>query len=252
MHRSSRMAKDIWYSLKNSLLETVKEGDVREKFEGLQGRRGADQDHNLRRKRCLIIMMKVLMIEVIADLKDMAREVEHGRSSQNKEGRHLPHHGHAVGKAPVVQGDTQDVRGQANGGNLRITLRRLEYSDGVEPIVELIDEDNDGRERPRTGNQVTPHPHRSGRTVDERRRAENIQNQDEERRDFSTLKRRLGIRLEDDDLRMLLLEWKKEGKCGEARARNTTRVPPTYPRDDRMRNREHERALPRGRFGNYG
>ena len=151
-----------------------------------------------------------------------------------------------MGKAPVVEGDAQ-----ANGENPRLTPRRLEYSDDVEPIVELVDEDTDGRERPRLGNQVVPHPHRSGRTMDERRRAENAQNQDEEGRDLSALKRRLGIRLEDDDLRMLLVEWQKEGNAGEARPRDTTRVPPAFQRDDGVRHREHERAPPRGRPGNY-
>ncbi|KAL8148773.1 hypothetical protein AgCh_005948 [Apium graveolens] len=142
---------------------------------------------------------------------------------KTRRGRHFPRHGHAVGKAPVVEEDTQ-----GSGENPRITPRRLEYSDDVEPIVELADEDTDGRERPRLGNQVVPHPHRSERTMDERRRAENTQNKDEEGRDLSALKRRLGIRLEDDDLRMLLVEW-----------------------DDGARHREHERAPPRGRPRNY-
>ncbi|KAL8089443.1 hypothetical protein AgCh_039051 [Apium graveolens] len=111
------------YSLKNSLLETVKEGDVREKLKGLQG----------------------------AHSEQLSLEAEHGGVSQNNEGS------------------------------------RLEYSDDVEPIVELIDVDTDGRERPHIGNQVVPHPHRSGRT-----------------------------------------------------------------KDDRVWHREHKRAPPRGRFGNYG
>ncbi|XP_074350121.1 uncharacterized protein LOC141689665 [Apium graveolens] len=119
----------------------------------------------------------------------------------------------------------------------------MEYSDDVEPVVDHVDEDTNGRERPRLGNQVVPHAHRSGRAMDERRRVENIQNQDEEIRDFSTLKWRLGIRLEDDDLRMLLLEWQKEGNGGEARPRDTTRVPPTYPRDDRVTDLAQYRLL---------
>ncbi|KAL8155584.1 hypothetical protein AgCh_000826 [Apium graveolens] len=163
-----------------------------------------------------------------------------------RRGRRFPRHGHALGKAHVVEGDTQ-----GSGENPRITPRRLEYSDDVEPIVELADEDTKGRERHRLGNQVVPHPHRSGRTMDERRRAENTQNQDEGGRDRSALKRRLGIRLEDDDLRMLLVEWQKEGNVGEARPRDTTRVPLAFQRDDGVRHREHERAPPRGRPGNY-
>ncbi|XP_074369743.1 uncharacterized protein LOC141711234 [Apium graveolens] len=50
---------------------------------------------------------------------------------------------------------------------------------------------------------------------------------------------------------MLLVEWQKEGNIGQARPRDTVRVPPTYQRDDRVRHREHERAPPRGKFGNY-
>ncbi|KAL8087990.1 hypothetical protein AgCh_037944 [Apium graveolens] len=126
---------------------------------------------------------------------------------RTRRGRRFPRHGHALGKAPVVEGDTQ-----GSGENPRITPRRLEYSDDIEPIVELADEDTDGRERPHLGNQVVPHPHRSGRTMEERHRAENTQNQDEEGRDLSALKRRLVIRLEDDDLRMLLVEWQKKRK----------------------------------------
>ncbi|XP_074356818.1 uncharacterized protein LOC141696593 [Apium graveolens] len=108
---------------------------------------------------------------------------------RTRRGRRFPRHGHALGKAPVVEGDTQ-----GSGDNPRITPRRLQYSDDVEPIVELADEDTEGRERPHLGNQVVPHPHRSGRTMDERRRVENAQSQDEEGRDLSTLKKRLGIR----------------------------------------------------------
>ncbi|KAL8148215.1 hypothetical protein AgCh_005536 [Apium graveolens] len=135
---------------------------------------------------------------------------------KTRRGHRLPHRGHAVGKSPVVEGNAQDARDQASRGNPRITPRCLEYSDDVEPIMELIDEDSDGRERPRLDNQVVPHPHRSGRTMDERHRVENIQNQDEERRDLSTLKRRLDIR------------------------------------DNRVRHYKHEHASSRGRFGNYG
>ncbi|XP_074364003.1 uncharacterized protein LOC141704715 [Apium graveolens] len=108
---------------------------------------------------------------------------------RTRRGRRFPRHGHALGKAPVVEGDTQ-----GSGDNPRITPRRLQYSDDVEPIVELADEDTEGRERPHLGNQVVPHPHRSGCTMDERRRVENAQSQDEEGRDLSTLKKRLGIR----------------------------------------------------------
>lgn len=75
------------------------------------------------------------------------------------------------------------------------------------PTVELPDEDIDRQKRLRTQNQVIPHPHRFGRTLDERRQAENLPN--DEQKDFTSLKERLGIRLKDDDLRMLLPKWQK-------------------------------------------
>ncbi|XP_074366063.1 uncharacterized protein LOC141707007 [Apium graveolens] len=43
----------------------------------------------------------------------------------------------------------------------------------------------------------------------------------------------------------------KGRNTGEARPRDTTRVPPAFQRDDRARHHEHERAPPRGRSGNY-
>ncbi|KAL8109083.1 hypothetical protein AgCh_025250 [Apium graveolens] len=249
------------YSLKNSLIETVKEGDVREKLEGLQGSEGEGGGRYTRHEPYVpktmadpprapdvggtppvlisnadILEQLYRMGDTLNSFNSRLNTVEHRKT---RRGRRFPRHGNALGKAPVVEGDTQ-----GSGENPRITPRRLKYSDDVEPIVELADEDTDGRERPRLGNQVVPHPHRSGRTMDERRRAENTQNKDEEGRDLSALKRRLGIRLEDDDLRILLVEWQKEGNAGEASPRDTTRVPPAFQRDDGARHREHERAPP--------
>ena len=91
-----------------------------------------------------------------------------------------------------------------DGGRPPITPRRLEYSEGTIPIVEHPDDEVEEPRRLNAGNQVIPHPHRSGRTAEEVQRAEHAPV--EEVRDFNSLRQRLRIKLNDNDLRMLLLE----------------------------------------------
>lgn len=106
----------------------------------------------------------------------------------------------------MVEGSIQRSKAQIDSGVNQITPRRLEYSDQVTPIVELPDDDTDGRKRPQIETQVIPRPHRFGRITDERRRADNLLTDErkkpnephrpenhpsEGRRDFIVLKERL-------------------------------------------------------------
>lgn len=50
--------------------------------------------------------------------------------------------------------------------------RRLEFSEQREPIMEHPDDTTDSGERSHSENQVVPHPHRSGCTLDETRHDE--------------------------------------------------------------------------------
>lgn len=93
---------------------------------------------------------------------------------------------------------------------------RLIREDWRTPVVELPDEDMNGRERPLTETRMIPHPNRSRRTTNERCCAENlltdgrkepdelryiVNPSSEGRGDFTAQKEILGIRLTDDDLR---------------------------------------------------
>ncbi|XP_074352368.1 uncharacterized protein LOC141691537 [Apium graveolens] len=127
---------------------------------------------------------------------------------------------HASGKAPMIHRDTLAGHGRTEGGRVPITPRRLNYSNDVSPIVELVDEVADGREILRPDNRGITHQHRSGRSLEERRQAESIS--ENEQRGFTALKDRLGIRLGDDDLRILLLEWKKEADRGDVTPHDIT------------------------------
>lgn len=42
--------------------------------------------------------------------------------------------------------------------------------------MELVDEDTEGRERPQIKNCIIPRPHRIGRTMDEHRHVDDLQN----------------------------------------------------------------------------
>lgn len=53
-----------------------------------------------------------------------------------------------------------------------ITPRRLEYSEGGVPFVEHPDEGTEEQRRRVVEEQTAPHPHRSGRALNEIRRAE--------------------------------------------------------------------------------
>ncbi|XP_074346599.1 uncharacterized protein LOC141685395 [Apium graveolens] len=66
-----------------------------------------------------------------------------------------------------------------------------------------------------------------------------------QQRGFAALKDRLGIRLGDDDLRMVLLEWQKEADRGDVTPHDTTR-------ENRKRHHDHERAPPRRSLDRYG
>ncbi|XP_074374423.1 uncharacterized protein LOC141714827 [Apium graveolens] len=68
---------------------------------------------------------------------------------------------HAPGKAPMIDRDALAGHGRTEGGRVPITPRRLDYSNDTSPIIELVEEDADGREILRADNREATHPHRS-------------------------------------------------------------------------------------------
>lgn len=114
---------------------------------------------------------------------------------------------------------------------------------GGSPIVEIPEEGADGRERPNTENRPAPNPHKSGRTLSEIRRAEEQPTGD--RRNLTSLRERLGVRLNDDDFRIVLLDWQREEEGEGERPPVSQRAPSGSQGSRKERPLEHERAPPR-------
>ncbi|KAK1404812.1 hypothetical protein POM88_004417 [Heracleum sosnowskyi] len=124
--------------------------------------------------------------------------------------------------------------GSRDGRFQNVTPRRLEYPDDGMPVVEILDEETVGQGQSRGEQRPSPHPHRSGRSESEVRRAGEVLRDQEQR--LNRLKERLGIRLDNDDLRLLLVEWQRDREVrGE------------QPHDPEPHG--HERAHPRGNSG---
>lgn len=96
---------------------------------------------------------------------------------------------------------------------------------------------------------MIPHPNRSGRTVEEIRRAEESTDQG---RNLTSIRERLVIRLSNDDLRMLLLEVQGDRNDVGERPHVPQRAPPNPQEDYKERPRGHERALSRDSGGRQG
>ncbi|KAK1352793.1 hypothetical protein POM88_052631 [Heracleum sosnowskyi] len=127
--------------------------------------------------------------------------------------RRQPHNHHRTGRGTTGQRRFQNV-----------TPRRLEYQEDGVPIVELPDDETDNQDRPRRERRPSPHPHRSGRSESEVRRADELHRDEEQR--LNRLKDRLGIRLNNDDLRLLLVEWQRDREVRGEQPLDPQREPP--------------------------
>ncbi|XP_074355327.1 uncharacterized protein LOC141694568 [Apium graveolens] len=151
----------------------------------------------------------------------------------------------APGKAPMTDRDVSACHGHTERGRVPITPRCLDYSNDTSPIIELVEEDADGREILRTNTRGATHLHRSGRSLEECRQAESIP--ENQQRGFAALKDRLGILLGDDDLRMVLLEWQKEADRGDVTPHDTTNGCDYAEHDNHRDVENYDRGTVRGR-----